>query len=573
VSYLAGFVIALVVLIVETVVLVQNVEKIKFVSLIDILYDPVKVSVYGAYITSLFAIPALTTWISDASKSIVALYRRYVVMSLESVDESSVRKRVGIALSAVPIASLSILFSVLYRAPHLALVPLAPLAILAAILLKPLLDVSSHGRAIDVELKWFILLLITVEHVKAGIHYLIKKLSRASLLPAIVKELKVIHRDALVYFGTYVESLIQRARVTPSQAFKKILLGYSMRIRSGGDTVSWLKAVLNEELVKEEWVLRNYSERISVIVLQVSTALFILLPTLAIAIPVLNPSTVLFASLLGAPALGLLAYATRPRKLDKIDVRYTAIPLVVLCVATPLLYLAIGAQGAVISWALAAICSFNGYRVLREVRELDEASLELLKVVAELRKHGLEIPRALRFVVQSRALSPCAQRRVRKLIDLLNSGYTFEEALSALKTPSHTFNFVLHYLAMLHECGGGDEEVIQMAYEYLYRFKAHEEILRKTSYIFDLFAVANLFILVWVWRSASRLVSQWLYLSPQPPLATLTASVIGLTVAVSMVSYSLVSSIVRNGLPILETPREVPKALLTLASVALLNTL
>jgi hypothetical protein len=68
-------------------------------------------------------------------------------------------------------------------------------------------------------------------------------------------------------------------------------------------------------------------------------------------------------------------------------------------------------------------------------------------------------------------------------------------------------------------------------------------------------------------------VSQWLYLSSQPPLAALTASVIGLTVAVSMVSYSLVSSIVRNGLPILETPREVPKALLTLASVALLNAL
>jgi len=356
-------------------------------------------------------------------------------MSLQSVDEKSVRRRVSAILSAVPIASLSILFSVLYGIPHLALVPLAPLALFTVIALKPLLDVSSHSKAIDAELKWFILLLIAVEHVKAGIHYAIKKLSRVSLLPAIAKELKVIHRDTLVYFSTYVEALIQRAKVTPSQAFKRILLGYSMRVRSGGDTISWLKAVLNEELVKEEWMLKSYSERLSVMVLQISAALFILLPTLVVAIPMLSPSLALLASLLGAPALGLLAYAIRPRKLDKIEFRYIATPLAVMSIAAPLLYLVVGAQGVVLSWVLATICSIKGYRVLSELRELDGAALEILKVIAELKKHGLEIPRALKFIVQSKALSPGAQKRVKKLVDLLDSGYTFEEALSVLKTP------------------------------------------------------------------------------------------------------------------------------------------
>jgi hypothetical protein len=40
--------------------------------------------------------------------------------------------------------------------------------------------------------------------------------------------------------------------------------------------------------------------------------------------------------------------------------------------------------------------------------------------------------------------------------------------------------------------------------------------------------------------------------------------------AVSMISYSIVSSIVRSGVPVLETPREVPKALLTLVAMAML---
>jgi len=435
--------------------------------------------------------------------------------------------------------------------------------------IKPLLSVSSHSKSLEVELKWFLLLFLALEHVKAGIQYAIEKLSKIKLLPAISKELKIIHRDTLVYFTSHVEALIHRAKLTPSQPLRRILLGYSMRVRSGGDTVAWLKTVLNEELVKEEWALRNYSERVALIVLQVSTALFVLLPTLAVAIPVVSPSIVMLIAVLGAPALSLLAHAVRPKRLDSVEKLNILAPLLVLTTLSPLLHLVLGPQGVVFSWIAAAILSLNGYRVLNEVRELDLAALEMLKNIAELRKYGLEIPRALKFIAQSRALSPRAQKRVEKLMELLDAGHSFEEAVSILKTPSHTFNFTVLYLGLLHECGGGDEEVIQMTYEYLYRFKTHEDLIKRSSYIFDLFAIANLFILVWVWRAVRLLISQWQYLA-YAPTVTITSGVIGLVMAVSMISYSIVSSIVRSGVPVLETPREVPKALLTLAAMAML---
>jgi hypothetical protein len=568
-GYFAGFAVTMLVLVVETLVLLQNIERIKVVSPLEILCNPLKAAVYGTYITSLFAVPAFVLWTADASRSIAKLYRRSVVMSLQSVDEVSIRRRVSIILTTVPVASLAILFSVQYGVAYLALVPLVPLLLFIAVVVKPLLSVSSHSKSLEVELKWFLLLFLALEHVRAGIQYAIEKLSKIKLLPAISKELRIIHRDTLVYFTSHVEALIHRAKLTPSQPLRRILLGYSMRVRSGGDTVAWLKAVLNEELVKEEWALRNYSERVALIVLQVSTALFVLLPTLAVAIPVVSPSIVMLIAVLGAPALSLLAHTVRPKRLDSIEKLNILAPLLALVTLSPLLHLVLGPQGVVFSWIATAILSLNGYRVLNEVRELDLAALEMLKNIAELRKYGLEIPRALKFIVQSRALSPRAQKRVEKLMELLDAGHSFEEAVSILKTPSHTFNFTVLYLGLLHECGGGDEEVIQMAYEYLYRFKTHEDLIKRSSYIFDLFAIANLFILVWVWRGVRLLISQWQYLA-YAPTTTITSSVIGLVMAVSMISYSIVSSIVRSGVPVLETPREVPKALLTLVAMAML---
>jgi len=568
-SYFAGFAVTLLVLVVETLVLLQNIERIKVASPLEILLNPLKAAVYGTYITSFFAIPAFVLWTADVSRNIAKLYRRCVIMSLQSVDEVSIRRRVSVILSTVPVASLAILFSVQYGVAYLALAPLVPLLLFIAVVVKPFLSVSSHSRSLEVELKWFLLLFLALEHVKAGVQYAIEKLSKTRLLPAVSKELRIIHRDTLVYFTSHVEALIHRAKLTPSQPLKRVLLGYSMRVRSGGDTVAWLKAVLNEELVKEEWALRNYSERVALIVLQVSTALFVLLPTLAVAIPVVSPSIVMLTAVLGAPALSLLAHAVRPKRLDSVEKLNILAPLLALVTLSPLLHLVLGPQGVVFSWIATAILSLNGYRVLNEVRELDLAALEMLKNIAELRKYGLEIPRALKFIAQSRALSPRAQKRVEKLMELLDAGHSFEEAVSILKTPSHTFNFTVLYLGLLHECGGGDEEVIQMTYEYLYRFKTHEDLIKRSSYIFDLFAIANLFILVWVWRAVRLLISQWQYLA-YAPTVTITSGVIGLVMAVSMISYSIVSSIVRSGVPVLETPREVPKALLTLAAMAML---
>jgi len=568
-GYLIGFAVTLAVLVIETIVLLQNVERIRIASPLDVLYNPLKAAIYGTYIVSLFAIPAFISWTADVSVNVIKLYRRYVVMSLQNVNEKSVRKRVNVILITLPIALLLVFFSIQYRVACLALAPMVPLVLFVAMLLKPILDVSAHNKSVDVELKWFIILLLSVEYVKAGLHYMIEKLSKINLLPAISKELKIIQRDTLVYFTSYVEAFIQRAKITPSQRLKRILLGYSMRMRSGGDTVTWLKTILNEELAKEEWLLRNYSERIATTVLQISTAIFVLLPTLVIAMPVMSPDMAIAASVLGVPILSLLAYTTRPRKLDRVELRYIVMPLLLMVISIPLLYFMLGSQGVVLSWIIATIFSINGYRVLNEIKELDLAALEMLKNVAELRKYGLEIPKALKFVAQSRTLGPSAQKRINKLIDFIDSGYTFEEAVNRLKTPSHIFNFVILYLALLHECGGGDEEVIQMTYEYLYRFKTQEELLKRSSLIFDLFAMANLFILVWIWRSVKPLILQWHNLPYTPPIA-ISGNIIGLIMVISMLSYSLVSSIVRNGLPIFELPREVYKALLTLAAMAML---
>jgi hypothetical protein len=571
-TYYMGLVTSFIILIVETLIIIYGVDELKIVSPYELLYNPRKVFVYGAYIVSVVAIPAFVSWVPDAARTIVAWYKRFSISSLYAVDEKKVRVRIEIILTTLSLSSLLVIIAVKLSIPYLGLASLVPLASLISIIIDPLLKVEKHSKGIDDEFKWFLLLILSFEHVGVGIHYAIKKLSNTKLFSALSRELKVLYRDATIYFATLADALINRSNVTPSITFRKFLLSYAMRLKSGGDVVSWLKIVLNEELIKEEWTIRNYGERIATIVLQIAVAVFVLLPTLSVAIPIINPATLIVVVTVGGVILGFITYTTRPAKLWDLNIKHVIAPLLLLIVSAPLLYFIIGPQGIVMSWALAIAFGYRSYRLVNEVRELDLAALEIMKTVAELKRYGLEIPQALRFVSESKTLKPYIALRIKKLLDLLNSGHSFEEALNIIKTPSRLFNFAILYLGYLHECGASDEEAIQIIYEYLYKFKTHEDMIRRSSYIFELFAVANLFVLLWIWKTISKMINSIASTAQYLPLApiTLSGNIMGVIIAVSMISFSLVASIVRNSVPVFEPLKDVPKALITATVIAML---
>ncbi|MEL9940043.1 MAG: type II secretion system F family protein [Ignisphaera sp.] len=560
VGYFIGLAVSLFVLVSETVLLVLNIDLVKVNSISEFISNALKFSLLCSYIMTLFGIPALISWSSDAARNIVNLYRRYSIMSLTSLDESKIRVGINVLFVVISISLFMVILSIIYRTPILSIASFVPLFVFIFILMKPVIDVKHHSSSVDAELKWFMILLLVVEYVGSGIDFLVKKISRSNLLRHISRELSVIKRDALLYFQSYVEAIIQRAKTTPSEKLKRILLGYAMRLREGGDVVAWLKTVLGEELIKWEWETKIYSERVALIVLQIAIAVFVLLPTLVVAIPIISWRIAIMAVILATPLLCIIAYATRPKSLNRISSSMLLTPLIVLGVTSSLLFIYIGSQGIVLGWIIASIASINVNKQLKEIETLDRESLEILKMAAELKKHGYEIPRALSIIANSTSISAKTSRLLKHINSIVESGHGFDEAIAVVSSPSFQFNFVLLLLGLMYESGGGDEEAIQTVYEYLYRYKAYESNIKKASYIFEFFAVANLAIILWVWRTLHPMFAS--NILQFVAITLLPNSAIALIIVVSLIGYSLVSSIIRSGFPVIDAVRSIPLALL-----------
>ena len=567
-EYFIGLITSIAILVIETTILVFNMDIIKVYSINEFFHNSLKLAIVCTYIVTLFIIPAIISWSTDAAKSIASIYKRYAIMSLASVNEESIRKKVSITFVLISVSLLLMMLSIVYRKFLLSLTSLIPLTLFVFMLLKPIFDVKQHSKRIDAEIKWFMMLLLIVEYVKCGIDFITKKLDKSKLLKAISRELNVIKRDEMIYFQSYVEALIQRAKITPNESLRRLLLGYAMRLREGGDTVSWLKTVLGEELIRWEWETKIYSERVTFMLLQIAIAIFVLIPTLVVAIPLINPFTAILLMIIATPVLSIVAYITRPKTLDKINVFDVLNPLIILVLASSLLFTFFSFHGIVMGWIIATIASLNTNRIVKEIRILDEESLEILKIVAELRKHGYEIPKALKIIAQSSTVNAKTSRLLEHVLSLVETGHEFSEAIATLSSPSFQFNFIIFLLGVMYESGGGDEEAIQMIYEYLYRYRAYEENIKKASRIFELFTFVNLGIILWIWRGLKQLYSSSLY--QFIGVASITSGAVAIMIIVALIGYSITSSIIRYGIPVLETAKSISMALIALVIASLL---
>ncbi|MEM0026872.1 MAG: hypothetical protein QXT53_02105 [Ignisphaera sp.] len=568
IEYFIGLAISLAVLVSETILLVFNTDLVKVNSISEFISNALKFSLLCSYIMTLFGVPALISWSGDVAKNIANLYRRYSIMSLASLDEGKIRIGINILFVVISTSLFMVVLSIIYKIPILSIASFIPLIMFVFILAKPVIDVKHHSSSVDAELKWFMILLLVAEYVGSGIDFLVKKISGSNLLRYISRELSIIKRDALVYFQSYVEAIIQRAKITPSEKLRRVLLGYAMRLREGGDVVAWLKTVLSEELIKWEWEIKIYSEKVTFIILQIAIAVFVLLPTLVVAIPIISWRIAIVTVILATPLLCAIAYVTRPKSLNRVSGRMLLTPLIILVVVSSLLFISIGSQGIVLGWIIASIASINVNKQLKEIETLDRDSLEILKTTAELKKHGYEIPRALNITANSTSISTKTAKLLKHINSIVESGHGFDEAIAVAPSPSFQFNFVLLLLGIMYESGGGNEEAIQTVYEYLYRYKAYEGNIKKASYIFEFFAIANLAIILWIWRTLHTLFAS--NILQFVAITSLPSSAIALIIVVSLIGYSLVSSIIRSGFPIIDTVRSIPLALLALLIISLL---
>ncbi len=551
---LGGLWLSLLILVIETLIILLGPQPLRITSIESIVKPTPQSLVLMTYFISVFTVPALFAWRTGISRELADAQRYYAPKALIPIRISTLKKRISLIIVSIPLSTLSILIGLLYSIPYLYLVSLLPILTLVYMMLRPYFATYRHRSQVEQELCWFIVLLTLSESVGAGWGYLSRRLTESSILPAIARELRVIDRDAKVYFPSHIDAMIHRANVTPSERFGRLLAGYASRIRSGSDVVSWLRAWLYEEFMRLELNFRLFAERTASLVGQLALAVYAIFPLISIGLAtVMNLNLVTSIAIIVTPLLTALAYALRPRTMDKLDLRTLIVSYSVLIAVAIALYPIIGVFSLVLGWCLSLIPSFRLYLELREIDKLQTESLELLRDILELRRSGYSIPTAIRYLSRSPSYSSTTRKYLAKVAQLIELGTPLTRIANLIKAPSFMFRYTLFSLGLMQECGGGNLEAIQHLYESLRRMNALINSVKKTSLFFDGFAIANSVIVALISKLISGM-SATLTLFPTI-LARLEPTSIALLLLVAALGYSTISTTVRRGVPLPE-PRQ-----------------
>ncbi|MEM1541964.1 MAG: hypothetical protein QW101_07365 [Ignisphaera sp.] len=545
------FILVLSIVILETAILVINIDDIKVSSFDEFPHNPNKLGIYLGYTLSVILLPFVSVASLNVIKSVRNIYRSLAVKSLRFNSIEIAIKYVNILITMLPLTLLLMVSGIIFRLYVFTLFSLVPLIFLGYVIAKPFVDVYDHSKNIENELKWFLILMIVTESVRANIGFLIDKLKRTRILSAITKELTVINRDSLLYLPSYIDSFIHRAKYTPNSRLSNMFTGYASRLRSGGDTVSWLRSKLGEELTISEFSAKLYSERISNIFGQIMLALYALLPLVAISTYALNITTVMLLNTAVTPLLVLTMYTIRPKSLDIFPMKHLFITLTVMVLSSLLLYVFMGSISLAIGWILALILSHRYRSILKEISILEKDCIEIMKLMVELRRNGYDVAKAIEYIISTNTLNETTKRKLRLALTMLRQGVSLTETSMKIPTHSFLFKFTLFTLGLVHECGGGDPEVFQAVYEYINKISILQNAVKKISTLFDVFALVNTVLIVWIWRTLIPLHTSLSYMGIGSAFG-IDINMLYLLIYSSLLGYTMVSSTLRTGLPVIE---------------------
>ncbi len=539
---IAGLVVSLAVLVYEAKILLLD-TRILLVNDPKLLLNPTRLAITVAFLASVIALPVTMASLPGALSELIALYRRYALRSLRRVNISSIRLKLSLTSFSIPLATLAIVATLIYvKNPLLLLASSIPLILIVLLLLEPLLKVWIHAKALENELPWFVVLLGLVEEAGVDVAYLFRRIRETRILPAIAKELDVVDRDVKLYRKTLVDALLDRAKHSPCNQFRRFLVGYATRLRAGKRAIYWIRTWISEELVRTELSTRMFSERVVLIICQLAAALYLLLPLIASALYILNLNLVISLSVLGTPLLVALACLLKPRSIEEsLRSPYAWIPLIAYLALILVVGKILPRNGPFIAWCIAIALSIPILSRLRTAERMRKYSLHLLEFVIELRRAGVDVVRALDYA--RTRFDDRFSEYLLNVLTLVKNGTPLSIASTMVRIPSRTLQLVLFALGIVHESGTRSLAPLQSFYETVRRIMLEEDSARRLALIFDAFAIVNVFVVAWCSQTMSALYQALPQSFASPPS-------LHMLIPIAAAGYAFVSSTVRRGAPV-----------------------
>ena len=353
---------------------------------------------------------------------------------------------------------------------------LALMMIPAIILYTPSLSaknrVSERKANVRDELPFFALLASITQSAGRSLVDAFRGTVGKHILPAMEVEARLLQKS--IGFGKDLTgALDDLASTHPDDSFKHFLYGYTGVLKSGGDVVLYLSDRTREYLASMRFRWQSYAEKVGTIG-EMLIIVFVLLPLLlvvgAITMPPEMVAEIAFASVAALPMIALVMYfmvrSVQPRTYDVLggDVKLGLAGLAGGLVAasfTGQAWLIIAVAGA----AGAALYGLPVRAQMREVRMTEAALPDFLRSVAEYRKIGYNMRKAVLETAAKTKFNPVFDSILVRVAAQMSLGVRLGEVKVAMR--SWLGRMTVFILDQITESGGGTPANVEDLYNFI----------------------------------------------------------------------------------------------------------
>ncbi|QQG49010.1 MAG: type II secretion system F family protein [archaeon] len=375
------------------------------------------------------------------------------------------------ALSALVVVPAGIAGSLLIWVP-IALCCLAPIVIffVPEALLR---DAAAQRRErVEAELPFFSILANVLGTAGVPLYSVFETLAKSDIFEAMRKEALVIRREVEVFGNNPTFAFEVVAAYHPSRKFGYYLLGYSSKVRSGGDAPAYLSGESGSLLreLEERWV--RYSARVGVVG-SLMVTIFGVIPLMLLVVGFFSPassiSVLTVFAFVGVPFLATALVFMTGRMQPVGDVPLEGRPME----ATVLFFsAAAGGWYLHLGWlalAVALSVSFGFYglsvrKQLARMKQVDSSLPMLLKDLMDYKRQEYDLGRSLAVISSEGSYGRALDSVVRSVAAQLRAGVPLSEAV--VDPGTRLSRVVFSVLAKMGYSGGGTVDTLFQLTQY-----------------------------------------------------------------------------------------------------------
>ena len=325
---------------------------------------------------------------------------------------------------------------------------------------------ANRKERVEAELPYFSVVVNVLAGAGVPLYTIMKELAASDIFSAMKREALLVRRDVEIFGMNPNDSLERIASNHPSARFSGFLLGYTSKVRSGGDVAAYLSSESGSLLrgLEDEWA--RYVSRVGVIGTMMVTA-FGIVPLLLMVVGVFSPGfsiagLVIFTGV-GVPlvTIALLLLAGRMQPMRQEGIRGKAARSLLVSLPGGLLGVALGAAWVSVAGLLFVFFVSYGLSVRGQISESkaqEEGLSRFLKDLLEYKRQEYDLTKAVIAIEANGRYNPQFDALLARVASQLRAGVPLDEAKVGCRSRMGRLAFLL--LGQMSRSGGGTVDTV-----------------------------------------------------------------------------------------------------------------